>query len=663
MSALSINPPFPVFPDTDGQPLEDGYIWIGTAGLNPLTNPIVVYWDAALTLPAGQPVRTINGFPSRAGTPARLYAGSDYSIQVQNKNGSVTYSAPNATERISGAVISTIDSSKVEFLQSGTGAVVRTVQSKLRESVSVKDFGAVGDGVTDDTNAFILAANAIQAAGGGKLIIPNGTYLVFKQGTTYSQFPCVFTGLSNVVVDFSEATIQVDPAKIWTGSNAALFRFTDCSDICVYGGNFVSPAVALDGTFTGVEVVSLRGDCRGVTIPYLRVQNALAAVLISNPATSAGSRNIWIGTVEATGSIYGINCANSGSNMVVDNLVTSGCGRSFFIYGTSHVKANIRSKNFKFSADAAVATITNGFNSINDIEINYNNTESDPASSVGVGVRLAHSFAGGVAGNISNFRCHLQVNLEVNTGIASAFEYSKDDAGGNPDPTDRGHIMTNVKVSGVIYGTPSFGASVQFGRNGTVFGNGESFYQIDLEDIRVLNTTSQSISIERIMPSMKGNLYLNKIQAITDINVWGGANPATYTSIDAGARFFVSDVNSANIDSYNVGTSVNGVKTFVAVTSPVTVRQQYSGLIMTNQFSGGTVVYDLPAAVPGLQYGFAQVSANLMRIDPNGAEIIRGGGAGKYLELGAAGTSVTIFCRAAGIWEIIQSNGTTSFEP
>ena len=95
MSALSINPPFPVFPDTDGQPLEDGYIWIGTAGLNPLTNPIVVYWDAALTLPAGQPVRTINGFPSRAGTPARLYAGSDYSIQVQNKNGSLVYSSQN----------------------------------------------------------------------------------------------------------------------------------------------------------------------------------------------------------------------------------------------------------------------------------------------------------------------------------------------------------------------------------------------------------------------------------------------------------------------------------------------------------------------------------------------------------------------------------------
>lgn len=156
MSALSINPPFPVFPDTDGQPLEDGYIWIGVAGLNPLTNPIVVYWDAALTLPAGQPVRTINGFPSRAGTPARLYAGSDYSIQVQNKNGSVTYSAPNATERYN-AVVVTINAEDVIYNPPFTNAVQTNVEARLAQAVSVKDFGAVGDGVTDDTAAIQAA--------------------------------------------------------------------------------------------------------------------------------------------------------------------------------------------------------------------------------------------------------------------------------------------------------------------------------------------------------------------------------------------------------------------------------------------------------------------------------------------------------------------------
>lgn len=105
MSALSIQPTYPIFTDIDGQPLEDGYVWIGTANLNPQTNPINVYWDAALTLPATQPIRTLAGYPANIGTPARLYVNSDYSIRVMNKNGSAVYSAPEATERYNGSVI------------------------------------------------------------------------------------------------------------------------------------------------------------------------------------------------------------------------------------------------------------------------------------------------------------------------------------------------------------------------------------------------------------------------------------------------------------------------------------------------------------------------------------------------------------------------------
>ena len=105
MTALSVQSPFPIITDIDGQPLEDGYIWIGTAGLNPIGNPISVYWDAALSVPAALPVRTRGGYPMRSGTPARLYVDSDYSLLVQNKNGSTVYSALTATERLSGVVV------------------------------------------------------------------------------------------------------------------------------------------------------------------------------------------------------------------------------------------------------------------------------------------------------------------------------------------------------------------------------------------------------------------------------------------------------------------------------------------------------------------------------------------------------------------------------
>jgi hypothetical protein len=92
MSALSIQPTFPIFTGTDGLPLENGYIWIGAANLDPQGNPISVYWDEALTISASQPIRTLNGYASRSGTPANIYVNSDYSIRVQDSKGSAVYS-------------------------------------------------------------------------------------------------------------------------------------------------------------------------------------------------------------------------------------------------------------------------------------------------------------------------------------------------------------------------------------------------------------------------------------------------------------------------------------------------------------------------------------------------------------------------------------------
>ena len=95
MSAISVEPPYPAFADADGQPLEDGYIFIGTVNLNPITNPIAAYFNDALTIAAVQPIRTSGGYPVYQGTPSRIYTGSDYSIQVQNKNGTVVYTSLN----------------------------------------------------------------------------------------------------------------------------------------------------------------------------------------------------------------------------------------------------------------------------------------------------------------------------------------------------------------------------------------------------------------------------------------------------------------------------------------------------------------------------------------------------------------------------------------
>lgn len=59
------------------------------------------------------------------------------------------------------------------FIQAGTGAVTRIAQDKMREWVSVTDFGAIGDGIVDDTTAIVNALSA-----GTHILFPAGTYLI-----------------------------------------------------------------------------------------------------------------------------------------------------------------------------------------------------------------------------------------------------------------------------------------------------------------------------------------------------------------------------------------------------------------------------------------------------------------------------------------------------
>ena len=65
-------------------------------------------------------------------------------------------------------------SSLIGYNEGDTGAVTRTVQSRLRDFISVKDFGAVGDGVTNDTAAFLAAALAAGAS--NPIYVPSGIY-------------------------------------------------------------------------------------------------------------------------------------------------------------------------------------------------------------------------------------------------------------------------------------------------------------------------------------------------------------------------------------------------------------------------------------------------------------------------------------------------------
>jgi hypothetical protein len=221
MAALSIQVPYPVFYDRDGLPLDNGNIYIGDANLDPVTNPLQVYYDEALTLTASQPLKTSNGYVYRNGTPAQLYVdATDFSILVNDSQNLLVYSFPQATgfgvgasgisfvpyanitaTNVQDAIEEEIDdlaaasgSSLIGFSQPGGSAVLRTAQARFRDTVSVKDFGATGDGTTDDTTT-MQAAIDYAIANGRDLFIPDGTYIVNQlvfNSTSYALMPSIY---------------------------------------------------------------------------------------------------------------------------------------------------------------------------------------------------------------------------------------------------------------------------------------------------------------------------------------------------------------------------------------------------------------------------------------------------------------------------------------
>ena len=116
----------------------------------------------------------------------------------------------------------------VGFLQTGTGATARTVQDKMRDVISAKDFGVVGDGVADDTNALLNTAIAARTGFtdgtgrtfAGEIFLPPGKYKIDDIielaptagliGLTINGSGC---GGTEIVFDGSTATIKCTSSR------------------------------------------------------------------------------------------------------------------------------------------------------------------------------------------------------------------------------------------------------------------------------------------------------------------------------------------------------------------------------------------------------------------------------------------------------------------
>lgn len=302
MSNVEVVPVIQFYADVGGKALDDGFVYIGTSGLDPVANPISMFWDEALTIPAPNPVRTRNGHPDRSGTPSRFFVDVDsYSFAVKNKNGTTIYSALDSLSAtdIERRLSNNADPAKGDALigvkQIGTGSIGRTGHDKNSEFVSAADFGAVGDGVTDDTaeiHAALAAHSNVYLVPGksyiiSELIIPAGRSL----GALNGKAELRFTGSSGNAVNIAQPDVTLFNVNI-RGPNNTGYDNGLSSPGANYGLNIAgAPSTVKRVTIRDVDVFGF--DNTGINLGELATTSSYDKAVNFENVNCYNNRTNW----------------------------------------------------------------------------------------------------------------------------------------------------------------------------------------------------------------------------------------------------------------------------------------------------------------------------------------------------------------------------------
>lgn len=120
----------------------------------------------------------------------------------------------NADVNASAAIVST----KLQNTATGTDAVARTIQTKLQDFVFAEDFGAVGDGVTDDRLAIQRALNS------GRVVRLRSNTVYYVNSMTTGTAAITMPNNSALIGDGETTRIKIGASV--TAANAALIRNT-----------------------------------------------------------------------------------------------------------------------------------------------------------------------------------------------------------------------------------------------------------------------------------------------------------------------------------------------------------------------------------------------------------------------------------------------------
>ena len=165
----------------------------------------------------------------------------------------------------------------VGFLQSGLSAVSRSSLDKMRDAVSVQDFGAVGNGVANDTTAIQLALNT-------------GKSVFFVSGKTYKVTGTLSATADNQIINLNGAKID------FNGASDGFSITNDFENVTICDGEIEGQ------NMTGGYVISISNADRS-TINNVRVYNPYNFLYVEK-ANVCDVTNTWVNNIRGA---YGIH--------------------------------------------------------------------------------------------------------------------------------------------------------------------------------------------------------------------------------------------------------------------------------------------------------------------------------------------------------------------
>jgi len=245
-----------------------------------------------------------------AGQPSGVIAGTGLSIAADGTISIANNSIVNAMVNSNAGIAST----KLTYLSTGAGAVSRTVSSKLSDWVSVKDYGAVGDGTTDDTTAI----NAAISATTGVVFFPEGQYIVATGITINKKIKLLGTGFGSQITYTGSGTLLTLQYSDFTQTgpqfeieSISLYNSTTISDCCI------------ELEYTGAAAIVGGYDKLYLTNVYINTASYWRKGLFLNRSAGVYAVNTSIlnnnnGAAEIVPGVYGIHALNdlAGHNMI-----------------------------------------------------------------------------------------------------------------------------------------------------------------------------------------------------------------------------------------------------------------------------------------------------------------------------------------------------------